>query len=176
MALNDHYTELFDVVDQYNQVIGQETRYNVHKNRLLHRAVHIIVFNNYGEVYLQKRSMTKDLFPGRWTTSCSGHVDAGETYEIAAVRELKEELGIEVDSIQTKDLLFKHGACRETGNEFIEVYGLTWVGDIFPDPKEISEGCWIRAPDLDSWLKNACRDFAPSFRLIWCKARKLGLA
>lgn len=166
------HTELFDVVDENNQVIGQDTRYNVHKNKLLHRAVHIIVRNSVGEVYLQRRSMTKDILPGRWTTSCSGHVDAGETYEIAAVREIKEELGIALDSIDAMEHYFSHAACRETGREFIEVYGLEWNGDIIADPEEISEGRWVAPAALDDWMEKRRSDFAPSFRLVWELGKK----
>lgn len=87
-------SELFDVVDEHDRVLRRETRAEVHRQRLLHRAVHILVFNARGEVYLQRRSAQKDTYPHRWTTSCSGHVDAGEDYDTAAVRELAEELGL----------------------------------------------------------------------------------
>jgi len=86
--------ELFDVVDEQDRVVRQEARAEVHRLRLLHRAVHILVFNARGEVYLQRRSAKKDTYPNRWTTSCVGHVDAGEDYDTAAVRELAEELGL----------------------------------------------------------------------------------
>jgi isopentenyldiphosphate isomerase len=87
-------SELFDVVDEQDRVLRREARAEVHRQRLLHRAVHILVFNIRGEVYLQRRSAKKDTYPHRWTTSCSGHVDAGEDYDTAAVRELAEELGL----------------------------------------------------------------------------------
>ncbi len=86
--------ELFDVVDDQDHVLRQEPRADVHRQRLLHRAVHVLVFNSKGEVYLQRRSAKKDTYPHRWTTACSGHVDAGEDYDTAAVRELQEELGL----------------------------------------------------------------------------------
>jgi isopentenyldiphosphate isomerase len=58
--------EIFDVVDLSDQVIGTETRSAVHRKKLLHRSVHILVFNGAGEVFLQKRSQSKDSHPGRW--------------------------------------------------------------------------------------------------------------
>ena len=67
-------------------MIGREPRSVVHARGLRHRAVHVLVFNSAGELFLQKRSMTKDNDPGLWDSSCSGHVDAGETYDEAAVR------------------------------------------------------------------------------------------
>jgi isopentenyldiphosphate isomerase len=87
--------ELFDVLDEHDRVLRRETRAEVHRQRLLHRAVHILLFNSRGEIYLQRRSAQKDTYPHRWTTSCCGHVDAGETYDTAAIRELAEELGLE---------------------------------------------------------------------------------
>ncbi len=73
-------------------------RSEVHARGLRHRAVHVLVFNSRGEIFLQKRSMKKDRQPGVWDSSCSGHVDAGENYEATAVRELREELGLDITS------------------------------------------------------------------------------
>jgi isopentenyl-diphosphate Delta-isomerase len=95
-------SELFDVVDEHDRVLRQERRVEVHRQRLLHRAVHVLVFNSRSEVYLQRRSATKDTYPNRWTTSCSGHVDAGEDYDTAVVRELAEELGMKGVGIRSK--------------------------------------------------------------------------
>ena len=69
-------------------------RSEVHRLGLLHRAVHVLVFNSRGEIFLQKRSMTKDREPGKWDSSSSGHVDSGEDYDACAVRELREEIGL----------------------------------------------------------------------------------
>ena len=69
--------EIFDVVNERDEVIGQNTRREVHARGLWHRAVHVLVFNAHGEVFLQKRSMKKDLCPGKWDSSSSGHVDTG---------------------------------------------------------------------------------------------------
>lgn len=85
--------ELFDIVDELNQVTGQGTRREIHEGSLRHRAVHMFLVNKHGAVLLQKRSLWKDRQPGKWDSSGSRHLDAGESYEEAAVRELKEELG-----------------------------------------------------------------------------------
>lgn len=82
--------EIYDLVDMEDRVIGQATRKEIHQKNLLHRSVHIFVFNPQGELYLQKRAYSKDENPGFWDTSCAGHVDAGEDYLNAANRELME--------------------------------------------------------------------------------------
>jgi isopentenyldiphosphate isomerase len=91
--------EIFDVVNERDEVIDAKPRSYVHANGLLHRAVHVLVFNSRGEIFLQKRSMKKDRQPGVWDSSCSGHVDSGETYDETAGRELREEIGLDLEKI-----------------------------------------------------------------------------
>lgn len=163
--------EIFDVVDALDRVIGQAPRSQVHARKWLHRAVHILVRNSQGDVYLQKRSMKKDLLPGVWTTSASGHVDSGESYDIAAVRELREELGIDSGTPCRLQFLFKHAACRYTGQEFIQVYEIIWDGEVTIDPEEIDYGQWLTPDALDEAIRENRRAYAPSFRLIWGRVR-----
>ena len=85
--------EIFDIVNEYDEVIGRLPRRMVHRDGHKHRAVHVLVFNSRGRIFLQKRSLTKDTFPGAWDSSASGHLDSGEDYDACAVRELREELG-----------------------------------------------------------------------------------
>lgn len=88
--------ELLEIVDGQGQVKGLTPRSEIHGNpALMHRVAHVLVFNHKGEILLQKRSMKKDVAPGRWDTSVGGHVDPGESPEAAALREMKEELGVE---------------------------------------------------------------------------------
>jgi isopentenyldiphosphate isomerase len=105
--------ELFDVVNEDDEVIDQQPRSVVHAKGLRHRAAHVLVFNSAGKVFLQLRSISKDNNPGVWDSACSGHVDAGETYTDAAARELMEEIGLAVKS--PLEALFKINACAETG-------------------------------------------------------------
>ena len=88
--------ERFPVVDKNDQILGETSRSDVHANNLRHRAVHILIFNPVGEVYLQQRSRWKDRHPLKWDSSAAGHVGAAESYDETAQRELKEELGITV--------------------------------------------------------------------------------
>src|SRR5436189_5973047 len=112
--------EIFDVVNERDEIIGQQTRTEVHRLGLMHRAVHVLVFNARGQIFLQKRSMNKDRQPGLWDSSASGHLDVGEDYDVGAVRELREELGLTV--AQPLARLFKVDACKETDQEFVWVY------------------------------------------------------
>ena len=84
--------EIFDVVDENDQVIDQRTRSEVHRLGLRHRAIHLLVFNAKDELFLQKRSMKKDCFPGKWDSSASGHLDCGEEYDACVFRETRENL------------------------------------------------------------------------------------
>ncbi|MBO7626585.1 MAG: NUDIX domain-containing protein, partial [Paludibacteraceae bacterium] len=87
--------ELFPIIDEDGNVIGKATRRECHSgSMLLHPVVHLHVFNSKGELYLQKRSLSKDIQPGKWDTAVGGHVDYGEEIETALRREAREELGI----------------------------------------------------------------------------------
>src|SRR4051812_43778026 len=112
--------EIFDIVDEHDVVIGQRPRGEVHRTGLRHRAVHVLVFNSRGEVFLQKRSMLKDCFPGAWDSSASGHLQPGETYDDCAMREVEEELGFRLPTVPER--LFKVAACAQTGQEFVWAY------------------------------------------------------
>ncbi len=112
--------EIFDVVNDRDEVIGQKPRSEIHRLKLKHRAVHVLVFNSRGELFLQKRSMKKDCFPGAWDSSASGHLDSGESYDACAVREVREEIGLVLAAAPER--LFKVAACAETGQEFVRVY------------------------------------------------------
>src|SRR6266702_1229233 len=97
--------EIFDVVNERDEVIDHKPRHEVHRLGLMHRAVHVLVFNGSGQVFLQKRSMSKDRQPGLWDSSASGHLDRGETYDACALRELREEIGLQLSAVPHR--LFK---------------------------------------------------------------------
>ncbi len=157
--------EIFDVVNERDEVVDQRPRSEVHRLRLLHRAVHILVFNDQGQLFLQKRSELKDCFPGKWDSSASGHLDTGEGYDACAVREVGEEIGLLLE--KTPEKLFKLDACPETGEEFVWVYRCSSNGPFQLQPEEVSDGRWYGAAELNQWLDKTPDDFASAFRLVW---------
>ncbi|HEV2318202.1 MAG TPA: NUDIX domain-containing protein [Verrucomicrobiae bacterium] len=157
--------EIFDIVNGRDEVIGRAPRSEVHARGLLHRAVHVLVFNCRGEVFLQKRSMKKDRQPGVWDSSCSGHVDSGEEYDQAAVRELGEEIGLRLNAPPRR--LFKVDACAETDGEFAWVYRCHGEGPFKLDPDEIETGDWFAPERVSRWIAEKPADFAGPFVLIW---------
>jgi isopentenyl-diphosphate delta-isomerase type 1 len=158
--------EFFDVVDENDGVIGRATRRDVHARGLWHRAVHVLVFDVAGRTFLQKRSMAKDMSPGCWDAACSGHLDSGEGYDVAAARELGEEIGVRVTPNELTRWL-RVEACARTGWEFLWVYRLRHEGPFVLHPEEIERGEWVVPAVLTAWMREKPEDFTPAFRLIW---------
>ena len=163
----DENSEVFDIVNDSDKVIGSASRYEVHKRGLKHRSVHLLIFNKQGSVLLQKRSIQKDTFPKTWDSSVSGHVDSGETYDEAVVRESWEELGVKFEGVPEK--IFKVDACKETDNEFSWVYRYFFEGPFSPNQDEISEVKWFSIETLDDSNLHDSTIFSPAFSLIWSK-------
>jgi 16S rRNA (adenine1518-N6/adenine1519-N6)-dimethyltransferase len=159
----DDSSEIFDVVDSENRVIRQATRGEVHAKGLLHRSVHIWVFNSQGELFLQKRAMTKDENPGYWDSSAAGHLNAGEGYLTSAHRELKEELGIS----GTLQFYMKFPASKETYWEHVETYLCKSDQEITINPLEISEGRFWTMQELKESVHNHSNQFTSTFHLFF---------
>jgi isopentenyl-diphosphate Delta-isomerase len=166
--------EIFDIVNERDEVVGQSPRKEVHARGLWHRAVHVLVFNARGEIFLQKRSMLKDTARGKWDSSSSGHLDSGEDYDACAVRELREEIGLNFQtqtatgaSIRPLRRLFKIDARQETGWEFCWVYRCESDGPFVLHPEEIETGAWFAPEAVTKWVNEKPQDFASAFVLIW---------
>ncbi len=155
--------EIFDVVDEKNEVIGQRPRGEVHAEKLRHRAVHIFVFNKRGEIFLQKRSRWKDKQPRKWDSSAAGHVNAGDTYEGTAPRELEEELGITAPV----ELVGEIDACHNTGWEFVKIYKARHNGPFRLPPSEIESGDFFTIAQVARWIATRPQDFAKGFLECW---------
>ena len=168
-AAQDSRGETFDVVDGQDRVIGAASRGKVHAENLLHRAVHILVFNAAGELFLQKRSRWKDKHPGKWDSSAAGHLDSGESYETAARREISEELGLPetVASTLALEPVGELSACAETGWEFIRIFLGRHDGPFRWPAEEIEWGGFFPVMVVEEWIGAHPDDFAPGFLKCW---------
>lgn len=155
--------EMFDVVDEQNRVIGSKPRGTVHKERLLHRAIHIFVFNQRGDLFLQRRSRWKDAHPRRWDSSAAGHVNAGDDYDATAPRELTEELGVSTPL----ECIGELPASRSTGWEFVRIYRGVHEGPFSLPPAEIECGAFFTVSQIQHWIEARPQDFATGFIECW---------
>lgn len=165
--------EFFDIVNARDEVVGRASRRETHARGLWHRAVHVLVFDRQGRVFLQKRSLRKDTAPGCWDSSCSGHVDSGEDYDHAAVRELGEEIGVPA-AAPARWLRIE--AREETGWEFLWVYRLRHEGPFVLHPEEIERGDWFEPAEVTRQIAAKPAEFALSFRFIWAEVLRDGAA
>ena len=162
--------EIFPIVNTEGEVVGSATREECHAGTfLLHPVVHLHIFNSAGELYLQKRVMTKKIQPGKWDTAVGGHVDCGETIEDALLRETCEELGVRDF---TPDFLMRYEFRSQVEAELVYIYKCVYDGDFNLDPLEVDEG---RFWSLDEIKKSIGKGlFTPNFeseieRLGWLK-------
>ncbi len=146
------HKEFLDIVTEKGETIRTLPRSEIHGNpSLIHRVVHVLVFNGKSELLLQKRSMTKDVAPGKWDTSVGGHVNSGESLEEAVSRETEEELGI--IGCDPKFLYsYIHSNVYET--ELVYTYSCTHTGKIEFQEDEIDE---VRPWSLDEIKMNMGR-------------------
>lgn len=161
--------EIFDLVDEQDEVIGSMPRREVHRLGRRHRAVHVLVFNARNELFLQQRSLLKDNWPGVWDSSASGHLDQGEAYDACAIREVREEIGLVLPTAPAR--LFKLEACADTGMEFCWVYRVDHEGPFVLQESEVRGGGWFTSEAIDEWIARRPLDLASGFRTIWARFR-----
>lgn len=137
--------EVFDLVDEQGRVIGSAARSACHGNpALIHRAAHVVVMDGCGRIYLQKRSLAKDIQPGRWDTSVGGHLAPGEDFAAGAQREMQEELGL-AGPLQP---LYRYLWRTDRETELVGTFLHRTAEEPRPDPGEIEEGRWFAAGEL----------------------------
>jgi isopentenyl-diphosphate delta-isomerase type 1 len=155
--------DILEIVDSNDKVIGRATRAEIHRRGLMHRAVHIFVFNSAGEIYVQRRSASKDRHALKLDSSAAGHVDPGETYEQTAARELQEELGIDTKV----EHVLRVAACEQTDNEHVMLFRVETDLQPVPNPEEVQWGGFMAREKLSSLMKERPNDFVPAFILLW---------
>lgn len=149
--------EYFPLIDEEGHVVGQATRRYCHGGSMaLHPVVHLHVFDHEGRLYLQKRSMKKDIAPGLWDTSVGGHVDYGESLDEAVLREAWEELGVRSDELgvsnsgQSSSLrfLFQYIWQSSRERELVTAFAVVYDGPLTPDHDEVDEGRFFTIDEL----------------------------
>jgi isopentenyldiphosphate isomerase len=147
------------IVETSGLVVGQATREYCHSGaKPLHPVVHLHIINRFDKLYLQKRSMKKDLLPGKWDTAVGGHIDYGERLLEALFRESHEELGfMEFNPIYLQTYLFESDIEKELVNVFAAVGNFT----LHPDRNEVSEGKYWTMEDIEKNIGKSV--FTPNF-------------
>ena len=150
------HLEQVAIVDEHNQVIGAATRAEMRRHNLIHRATYIFVFDSQRRLCIQHRTLTKDVYPGYWDVAAGGVVLAGESYEISAVRELEEELGVTGVALQPwGEFYFEDARSRVFGGAF----HCTYEGSMRLQPEEVQS---VELASLDDILKvPPTRNFTP---------------
>lgn len=168
MAQQLQNEEWFDIVTPKGEIVGKAPRSAVHGNpELLHPVVHVHIVNEKGELYLQKRADTKDLYPGFWDTAVGGHVSSGESIDHAVNREAEEELGISMVKFQP---LFRYVMKNEHESELVHGFLLYDDGPFYINKSEISEGRFWQLNDIEANLGK--RVFTPNLEQEFALLKK----
>jgi 8-oxo-dGTP pyrophosphatase MutT (NUDIX family) len=168
-APGDPGDEWVDLVDENNRVMGRARRSEVRGRNLLHRGVGILCWNSRGEIYVHRRTRTKDVFPGLYDMFVGGVVAAGEPEEEAARREIREELGI--DGPRPRYLLH-HLYLGPHNRAWVALYDVRWDGPIRHQESEVAWGTFLGLPDLLAKLGEW--EFVPDGLEIFLRLRDEG--
>lgn len=141
--------EIFDVVDEDDKVIEKATRKEVHDKKLIHRSVMFFIFDRKERILVTQRTKAKDMFPDYWSITLGGHVNSGESYDEAVVREAKEEVGIESKSFFMG--IIKKRVPEEKENS--KVYGFVTDKKIKLDKGELKQGMFLTIEEIIKTMK-----------------------
>ncbi|HNX60204.1 MAG TPA: NUDIX domain-containing protein [Spirochaetota bacterium] len=161
--------EYFDILNPDGTSAGYSfPRSRVHREGLWHRSAHIWVCDRHGRILLQRRALDKDTHPGLWDISAAGHLSAGEPSIDAAVREIREELGL---VIPPSRIIFRftdreeHSGATITDREFHDVFTLVVTDEeaemIRPDPVELCDIRWLTVDEFGRELSASPELFVP---------------
>ncbi len=158
--------ELIDWLDDAGQVIGRVTRRQMRTQRLPHRCVYLLVFNSRGDLFVHQRTANKDVFPSHWDLTVGGVLTAGESFDAAAQREGREELGVDLRPLA----LFPFHYEGEHAVAFGMVYHVTHDGPFHLQAEEISRGEFVCLDDLVALM--ARERFCPDGLQVWAEFQR----
>jgi isopentenyldiphosphate isomerase len=149
--------ESLETVNDKGEVIGILQRSTIHGDpSLIHRVVHVLIFKSKGELLLQKRSMNKDVAPGKWDTSVGGHVNPGESLLDAVKREMNEELGI---TMCQPGFLYSYIHSNSYETELVYTYSCLYDGETYFNKEEIDKVRFWSLQEIDNTIgKNILSD------------------
>lgn len=164
--------EYFPIVEPNGLVIGRSTREYCHGGaKPLHPVIHVHIIDRFSRIYLQKRSMKKDIQPGKWDTAVGGHVSYGESIVEAVYREAYEELRlIEFNPIHIETYQFESPVERE----MVSIFAAVGSYELTPDLDEVDEGRWWPVEEIDANMGKGV--FTPNFESEFQMIRKQLLA
>ncbi len=159
-------TEQVVLVNERDEQTGTIEKMEAHRKALLHRAFSVFIFNAKGEMLLQQRALGKYHSPGLWTNACCSHPRPGEGVEQAAVRRLKEEMGIDVNLEKVFDFIYRTEFDNGlTEYEFDHVYTGTYSGTLYPDTQEVKDYCFRSMEDIEADLRQRPEKYTTWFKI-----------
>lgn len=161
--------EIVAIVDKDNQIIGSVARAVMRQKGLIHRASYVLVFNTAGQLFVQKRTANKDMYPGYYDVAAGGVVLEGESYGKSARRELHEELGIRgVEPLELFDFYYHDEA---TNNRvWGRVFSCVHDGPFILQPEEVAGGAFFSVDEVLSSMKN--KPFTPDGVMVLQKYKE----
>lgn len=147
----DPAEEIVAIVDDQNAVVGAAPRREMRRKRLPHRSTYILVFNSRGELCVQRRTKTKDVYPGYFDPAAGGVVLSGESYEEGAKRELAEELGIRDVPLTP---LFEFYYADETTRVWGAAFSCIWDGGMILQKEEIESAMFLSVTEVLSRMRS----------------------
>jgi 8-oxo-dGTP pyrophosphatase MutT (NUDIX family) len=164
----DPSDELLDVVDDDDRVIGQERRALVYQRRLRHRVASIVVRDPAGAVLVHRRTATKLVSPAKLDMLVGGVVDAAESYDACAARELAEEVGVRGTELRpVADVRYDGEVASAPWPQWIHLYEVTWAGDITPQPAEVAEWGWLAVAEVERRVAAEPGEWCGDSLVVW---------
>lgn len=159
LPLKSASCEYFPIVEPNGMVVGRSAREYCHSGaKPLHPVIHLHIIDRYSRIYLQKRSMKKEIQPGKWDTAVGGHVAYGESLTEALYREASEELGLtDFNPLHLETYLFE----SEIEKEMVNIFAAVGSYELNPDQDEVDEGRWWPVEDIDANIGKGL--FTPNF-------------